>query len=250
MKKAQKLNQAASQTLRITRARSTGGVKVCPKALERIIEWANLPGESELPELHYLDFREADGMPPEFLPAPVRLNLLETISNRENWRKPDNPKEWDPKEWREESGEALSSEREEWLRNQFVAVFQSEAAAERYALIRGSREALIAVTGGAEVFPVTTFLKREGTGKEAKATYAGDPISDALLDAEIHYIRRCEACGRFFYAQRDNQETCPPEIPGKPSRCAGAKRARDKRNNDREKREREERKRATAARKR
>jgi hypothetical protein len=225
VKKAHKSNKTKAQPLRVTRATATGGVKVCPKPLERIIELANIAGNESLPDLDFRAFRETDGIPlAEFLPDAVRLNLLEVWSNPKTWK-------MSPEEWMALGEPGI------WSTEDSIGFLRAAATADRYALIRGSRDALLSVTSGAEVFPVTTFLKRVGAGKEARATYAGDPISDALLGAEIHYIRRCETCGKFFYAQRDNQETCPPEERGKASHCAGRRRSRQKRKNDRLKRQ-------------
>ena len=222
VKNRQKRSIKEAQALHIAPTEHRGGVKVCPDLLKPIIELANLPGDQQLPDISYTDFRgdrNTSSVPhiplAEYLPDAVRLSLLEVMTNPQQW-------EMTPEEWAAGWKIHLSLEHARYY-------LQASAMTDRYNLIRSARTALSAIVESEPKIPVTTFLKR---GSDGRGAYGGDTISDALLEAEWDYIKRCEVCKKFFYAQRNTQDTCPPVVTGTVSPCGRALRTRRKRAND------------------
>jgi hypothetical protein len=200
------------------------GNKVCPKGLARIIEFANMVSDFDRrtlpPGFAHESFSEETNPPipsipfADLLPDAVKLYLIEVMSDPKHW-------EMSPEEWI--AGWEYVKPRVDQAR----FFLQWSAMSEQWALIRGSLGALTAIVSGAPTIPVTTFLKR---GKDGKGAYAGDPISDALIEAEWDYVKRCPICGKFFYAVKITVDAWPIT-------CANALRARRKRASDKLKRE-------------
>lgn len=197
-----------------------GRFKVCPPKLDRVIKWANLAGDHDLPN------RLPSGpIPPlsgntlaslmqglDQLPAEIRSHLHELMNRQEEWAET-------PAEARKEY-RSRSKEHEVWAKQiNFRFPLQFAAVYRRYKLILAARETLRAIVDDKlREWPTTAFMKR---GDDGKGKYAGDPIADALLDAEIDYIKRCPICRVFFYAGRNNIDEFPPD-------CAKVARERER----------------------
>jgi hypothetical protein len=131
-----------------------------------------------------------------------------------------------PEEWLESPAEARkkyasrSQETAEFAKKlDFRFAIQFAAVYKRYKLILAARETLKAIVDDkAQEWPTTAFMKK---GDDGKGKYAGDPISDALLEAEVDYLKRCPVCRLFFYAGRNNIDEYPP-------RCAKIQRERER----------------------